>query len=107
MSETPEVPEAAAPEAEHAGWFSTELGKLLPHARHLETGAADVASDSGAYLTGHASAVLDFTGEAMALLDLVDPADAALFAAVRALVPKAITAGQSALALVSAALRNA
>jgi hypothetical protein len=43
----------------------------------------------------------------MALLDLVDPADAALFAAVKALVPKAIAAGQSALTLASAALKAA
>jgi hypothetical protein len=42
----------------------------------------------------------------LAFLDLVDPADAALFAAARALVPKAIAAGQSALALASAALKD-
>lgn len=104
----PASPQHAAPPAEPSGgWFTHELAKLIPHAKHAETEVADVAADSRNFVTGHASIVLDFTGDAMALLDLVDPADAALFAAVKALVPKAIAAGQSALTLASAALKAA
>lgn len=113
MSETPEVPVApevpdpAVPDsAPGAGWFGRELGHLLPHARHAEAGLELVATDSRKFLTGHAGAVLDFTGDAMALLEMVDPADAALFAAISRLVPKAIAAGQSALTLASAALKG-
>ena len=103
----PEVPDPAVPEsAPGGGWFASELNHLLPHARHAEAGLELVATDSRKFLTGHAGAVLDFTGDAMALLEMVDPADAALFAAISRLVPKAIAAGQSALALVSAALKG-
>jgi hypothetical protein len=104
----PASPAHAAPASEPSGgWFTHELGKLIPHAKHAETEVADIVADSRNFVTGHAGIVLDFTGDAMALLDLVDPADAALFAAVKALVPKAIAAGQSALTLASAALKAA
>jgi hypothetical protein len=98
------APAAPAPHEGPLGHIGDWFGR---HGQHAEADLAAIAADSRSFLTGHASVVLDFSGDAMALLDLVDPADAALFAAVRALVPKAIAAGQSALALASAALKAA
>jgi hypothetical protein len=101
-----EVPEPAVPAAPHEGPLGHVADWFQHHGQHAEADLAVIAADSRTFLTGHASLILDFSGDAMALLDLVDPADAALFAAVRALVPKAIAAGQSALALASAALKG-
>jgi hypothetical protein len=101
------VPPSPAAPAPHEGPLGHVADWFHGHGQHAEADLAAIAADSRSFLTGHASLILDFSGDAMALLDLVDPADAALFAAVRALVPKAIAAGQSALALASAALKAA
>ena len=108
-SETTASPstQALAAPAPHEGPLGHVADWFQHHGQHAEADLAAIAADSRTFLTGHAGLILDFSGDAMALLDLIDPADAALFAAIRALVPKAIAAGQSALALASAALKGA
>lgn len=56
---------------------------ILPRAEHA---AADVA----VALEDHAGSVLDITAEAVALLKLADPADAALFSAITALAGRVL-----------------
>ena len=106
MSETA-VPEAAPPAQGEPGFFERQIERVLPRAEAAEGEVAHIAADVKAALQDHASTVFDVSGDLMALLKLVDPADAPLAAAVQALVPKVLTMAGTAASLASAALKGA
>jgi hypothetical protein len=97
------TPEPAQP---GAGFFGRELGKILPHAQHAEADAAAFAADVSTALRDHAATVLRGTADAMDVLRLIDPADAALFAEAEALVPRLLGMAESAARIAGAALKS-
>jgi hypothetical protein len=102
------VPASAPPAAASApGFFERMAEHLVPHAEHAGAEAGTIAADVKAALTDHASEVFDVSGDLLALLKLVDPADAALAEAVAALVPKVVSMASSAASIASAALKAA
>jgi hypothetical protein len=109
MTETPQAPESASPplpEPDQGGFFTREFGKILPHAERTEAEAGQVAADVKAALQDHAGTVFDVSGDVLAVLKLIDPADAPLAAAAGALLPKVLAMAEKAAALASAALKG-
>ena len=72
---------AAPPPAPAPGFLERTLGKLEGRAAPVIEG---IVSD----LAAHRQVILDVGTDAVALLKLIDPADAALVAAAEALVPR-------------------
>ena len=104
---TPEQPASpAAPAAPQPGFFTREAERLLPRAEHAEADAGHLAADVKAALQDHAGQVFDVAGDALQLLSLIDPADAALAAAAEALLPKVLAMAERAAALASATLKG-
>lgn len=104
---TPEQPASpAAPAAPQPGFFTREAERLLPRAEHAEADAGHLAADVKAALQDHAGQVFDVAGDALQLLKLIDPADAALAAAAEALLPKVLAMAERAAALASATLKG-
>ena len=107
---TSQAPEPATPvpaaEPDQGGFFTREFGKILPRAEHAEADAGHLAADVKAALQDHAGQVFDVAGDALQLLKLIDPADAALAAAAEALLPKVLAMAERAAALASATLKG-
>ena len=82
----PAAPAKPGPLSEVASWF-----------HRGETDAAKIAASATAMLTDHAGQALDVGGDFLALLKLIDPADAPLIAAAQALLPKVIMMAEHAL----------
>src|ERR1700733_6912248 len=89
---------------EGGGFFSRELGKILPHAEHAEADVAHLAGDISSELAAHRQDILAAASDAVDILKLVDPADAALASAAGALVPKLLAMAEHAAAITRAAL---
>jgi hypothetical protein len=100
------VTETAAPEpaareaheslAEHVGdWF-----------RHADADAVTLVGDLRAELTDHAGQVLDVAGDALALVKLIAPQDAALAESLDAFITKVLTMAQSAAKIAATALAS-
>ena len=106
MTETSQaaVPAPAAPAA--PGYFERLEDKILPHARHAEADVSSWAADIRAALQDHAGSVFDVAGDVVQLAKLADPADASLFAALDALVPKVLAMAESAARIAGAALKG-
>lgn len=79
-----------APESppEQGGFFTRAEHALLPHLEHGEAEAEHVLADAAALARDHAGQVYSIAGELMTVLKLIDPADAALFTAAEAFLPK-------------------
>ena len=99
---TPVDPGPAKPQ--EPGFFSREAQRLLPHAERAEAEAGRIAADVLAAIQDHAGQCFDVAGDALLLLRLIDPADAALFATASALVPKVLAMVEKATALAQAKL---
>lgn len=99
---TPVDPGPAKPP--EPGFFSREAQRLLPHVQHAEAETGRIAADVLAAIQGHAGQVYDVAGDCIKLLELIDPADAPLFAAASALVPKVLAMVERATALAQAKL---
>jgi hypothetical protein len=99
------VSETAAPEPAPAGHESL-AGHVGDWFRHAGTDAATLAGDLRAEIADHAGQVLDVAGDALALVKIVAPQDAAAAAAVEAFVAKVLTMAQSAAKLASTALAS-
>jgi hypothetical protein len=108
MTETPAQPAQSAPPAAAAapGYFERIEDKILPHARHAEADVSSWAADIRAALQDHAGSVFDVAGDVVQLAKLADPADASLFAALDALVPKVLAMAESAARIAGAALKG-
>ena len=110
MSESdPETPpEGTAPEGgEEEGFLERAAGHLLPHLEHAEAEAGHISAEVRAELQEHAVTVFGVAGEVLSVLKAVDPADAALFAAAGALVPKVYAMVEKAAVLAQGALKSA
>jgi hypothetical protein len=92
MSEPVPEPEppAPVPASPQPGFFTRLKDDVLPHAEHAEADIATGIGDVASALEDHAGTILDITAEAVAVLKLADPADAVLFSAIAALVPKVL-----------------
>lgn len=99
---TPVDPGPAKPP--EPGFFERAAEHLLPRAEHAEAEAAHIAADVLAAFQDHAGTVFDVAGDCLLLLRLIDPADAALFAAASALVPKVLAMAEKATALAQSKL---
>ena len=106
MTETATAVATGSADAPEGGFFSRELGKILPHAQHAEADVSAWAADVSAALRDHAATVLRGTADAMDVLKLIDPADAELFAAAEALVPRLLGMAESAARIAGAALKS-
>ena len=102
-----EPTETNPPVQDEGGFFSRAAEHVFPHLEHAEVEAGHIATDVRAALQDHAGTVFDVAGDAIALLKLIDPADAALFAAAEAFLPKVLAMTEKAAALASAALKAA
>jgi hypothetical protein len=102
VSETPpeaDLPAAEGPITRVADWFRD-------HGGHAGAGAGHIAADIGVALQDHAGTVFDVAGDGVALLKLIDPADAALASAAAAFLPKLLGMAESAARVAAAALKS-
>jgi hypothetical protein len=110
MSEIEQSPEPGTKEAveppEGGGFFTRLEDRFVPHAEHAEADVSTWAADVSTALRDHAGTVFDVSGDLMSLVKLIDPADAPLFAAAEALVPKVYAMVQKATALAQGALKS-
>lgn len=81
--------------------------KITGHAEHAETSALHIADDVKTAIQDHAGTVFDVASGLLGVAKLIDPADAELFAAISALVPKVLGMAETAAALAGAALKGA
>lgn len=102
----PPPPVPPAPAA-GTGFFTRMEEKILPHAEHLEADVAHVIADAGTAIQDHAGTVYDVSGDVLALLRMIDPADAPLAAAAEALLPKVFAMVAKATALAQSAQKGA
>lgn len=93
MTEQAAAPEPASAEPAPPGFFTRLEDKILPRA---EADAARITIDVAAAVQAHAGQVFDVAGDVLALLKLVDPADAALASSAAALLPKVLGMAESA-----------
>jgi hypothetical protein len=115
MSEQPTAPPATGAEPAQPGPLSRLVerfeGRAEPVIEHAEAALAGASDDVKTELTGHASALYDFTGDFLDAIGIIDPADEASFktaaAAFQALVPKAVAVAGKVSSLLSAALKPA
>jgi hypothetical protein len=103
-SVTDQAPEPAPVAAEGpithvADWFRD-------HGGHAEAEAGHIAADISVALQDHAGTVFDVAGDGVALLKLIDPADAALASAAAAFLPKLLGMAGSAARVAAAALKS-
>ena len=102
MSEQPAAQPPAAPaKPGEPGFFTRLEDKILPKA---EADAAKVAASLASALQDRSGEALDVAGDFLALVKLIDPADAPLATAAQALLPKMIAMAENALKDIRAAL---
>lgn len=88
-----EIAPPPPPPAPVPGFFSREIARLLPHA---ETDAAKVIGRMAGLLQDRGGEALDVAGDFLALVKLIDPADAPLVTAAQALLPKVLGMAENA-----------
>ena len=98
---TDTVPEPAAP-----GFFERVKDEILPHAEHAGADVARIVIAAGGDIQDHAGAVYDLSADVLALVKMIDPADAALAAAGAALIPKVLAVEGKVTALAQGALKS-
>jgi hypothetical protein len=104
MTET--SPEPASPPPAAGGPLTRAENWFRGHAGHAEADAAAFAADVSTALRDHAGTVFDVAGDVVQLAKLADPADAPLFAALDALVPKVLAMAESAARIAQGALKS-
>jgi hypothetical protein len=107
MMTTPSEPPVTDPGPAHPdapGFFTREAQRLLPHIEHAEAEAGHIAAEVQAALQDHAGTVYGVADGFLTVLKMIDPADAALFTAASALVPKVFAMVEKATALAQSKL---
>lgn len=107
MSEQPQPAPPAAPAEGFFGRAERAVEHVLPHpAAVVLEDAARIATEVAAAVKDHAGVVFDVAGDVLAVLKVVDPADAPAIAAAQVLVPKVLAMAESA-AKIAGQLHNA
>jgi hypothetical protein len=86
------------------GFFERAAEHILPHLEHAEADAAYITAGVAAALQDHAGTVFSVAADVFTVLKLIDPADAALFTAASALVPKVLAMVEKVTALAQSKL---